>query len=182
MEELIKQISKAKTGDQNTIQSLIEMFTPLINKYTKAAHWDEDTRSELILTLIEVIHKMDIDSFKTPNDYAVLKYIKRSIVNKYIQINKDNAIINLIEEYAENIYYGERNNPDLYDEYRFIALNETIRSLLTNKEYYCFIMIYDYGYSPAEVARITGVSRQTIHETKRRAVDKLNLSSTILTN
>lgn len=179
MKELIDLISEAKEENPNSMLEIIKLFDPIISKYSRAANWDEDIRSELIVFLIEITHKIDPDSFRSKNDYAVLKYISKSIAHKYIHLNRSRASVLQAEKYTDKNYEVADACNCLYDDLHLLLFEAAIRPILTEKEYNCIVMIFLYGYKPIDAAKAMGVSRQTIHETKNRALDKLKESNTL---
>ena len=65
MKKLLDKIDLARTGDEGAMLEIIEIFTPLIKKYTRLLNYDEDCRSELILKVITLIkNEINLDTLK----------------------------------------------------------------------------------------------------------------------
>lgn len=84
---LSNHIIKAKNGNNESLLFLISKFDPLLIKYSKLSIC-EDCKSELSLCFIETIYKIPMALLHLKNDQAILIYIKKSIINKYINIGK----------------------------------------------------------------------------------------------
>ena len=64
-------------------QRMVDMFQPVVRKYSRMMNHDEDIASELVLALIELVHNIRLDKLDAPNDYVLISYIGRSLYHKY---------------------------------------------------------------------------------------------------
>lgn len=55
MRNINEKIILAQNGNEKAMLEIIEVFSPIINKYTRLLKYDEDCRSELFLKL-ESVH------------------------------------------------------------------------------------------------------------------------------
>ena len=65
MRNIAEKIILAQNGNEKAMLEIIEVFSPIINKYTRLLKYDEDCRSELFLKLITLIkNEIDIKRMK----------------------------------------------------------------------------------------------------------------------
>lgn len=69
LEDLIK---KAKNYDDVAMLEIVDMFQPVVRKYSRMMNHDEDIASELVLALIELVHNIRLDKLDAPNDYVLI--------------------------------------------------------------------------------------------------------------
>lgn len=169
MGEIYSLVYEYKRGDKEKIMDLIDRFNPLIKKLQRNSHY-EDMKNELVLFILKLIPKIpiDIDDFK--EDKYIISYISKSIKNEYIKLNKKNQKICNSEIYLDNYI----SNIKLDEEFEYFIFNETIK-ILTEKERDVIKNIYLYGFTEAQIGRARNISRQAIHKTHTRALNKLKL-------
>lgn len=167
----------AQSGDQSSMQGLIDQFTPLLKRYSRQLYI-EDSFNELVLSFIEIVHAIPLDSLNSNNDGVIVKYIVTSLKNAYIaHIRKNARAISPIlswEEMTESqrnetIFLTSNNKTDEVNFNNLLASCPT----LTSKEKKVLTLVYLYGYSSAEIADKVHSSRQNINQIKRRAVEKM---------
>ncbi len=160
-------VEEFKKGDKNKFLDILLKFDPLLNKLQRNSCY-EDMKNELTLFLFILLDKIPIELVNLKNDRYIISYIAKSIKYQYIHINKihqnkNNNTLYLNED-VFNIGYTE----DLSN----IILNDIIKSL-TIKEQNVIKNIYLNNKSESEVGRKLGVSRQAIHKTHVRALNKI---------
>lgn len=100
LEDLIK---KAKNYDDIAMIEIIDMFQPVVRKYSRMMNHDEDIASELVLALIELVHNIRLDKLDAPNDYVLISYIGRSLYHKYIYVSQKRcAVVNCEVSYEDD--------------------------------------------------------------------------------
>mgnify|MGYP006911668530 FL=1 len=57
MKNLVEKIRQARADNDSVMLELIEMWSPLINKFTRLLEYDEDCRCDLILKLISLLKR-----------------------------------------------------------------------------------------------------------------------------
>lgn len=72
--DIYEKLIKAKEGDNNCIEEIIEMFNPLISKYSRLLD-GEDTKQDLSLYLIMVVYKIPINKEYFFEDEFIVDYI-----------------------------------------------------------------------------------------------------------
>lgn len=72
--DIYEKLIKAKEGDNNCIEEIIEMFNPLISKYSRLLD-GEDTKQDLFLYLIMVVYKIPINKEYFFEDEFIVDYI-----------------------------------------------------------------------------------------------------------
>ena len=96
MKDFAELIHMAKAGDENAMLELIYGFMPVIVKYTRIMNYDDDFKSEMILRFIQFI-KIDfkLEKLIKINDFAILKYINKTLHISHIWRSLKNIIYQL---------------------------------------------------------------------------------------
>ena len=172
---LRQKVLLAQSGDQDSMQDLIDLFKPLLKHYSRILYV-EDSFNELVLSFIEIVHAIPLESLKDNNDGVIVKYISTSLKNAYISLIRKNAkeILPVVswEEMTESqrikvlspIYDIDKTHFD-----DLLSLCPT----LTVKEKEILTLVYLYGYSSVEIANKFSSSKQNINQIKRRALQKM---------
>lgn len=159
------------TKEKIYIETLIQKFTPLINKYSKKLNYD-GAYTDLLIKFIEVIKNISENKELMANERIFLSYIKKSIENHYINLSKKNSDLNkneILED--QDIEYDNFMFKCDDTSYSKLELKELLM-ILNIKERF-IIINYLRGYKISEIATFMGVSRQAINKTKIRAFSKL---------
>lgn len=163
---IYEKIKRVKSGEKDYLEEIIDLFSPIINKYSRLLD-GEDTKQDLIIHLIKLINKIPIDNSNGFEEKAILGYIGKSIRNEYIRLSKlaDKKKIKEIEldldieiDYEE--FESEMEMLDLFN-------------VLTEKEAYIMKLIYVYYMSVPEVAESMNITRQSVNQSKNRALKKI---------
>lgn len=164
--KICEELIKYRNGNDASLQKIINTFKPLINKYSRLLD-GEDTKQDLTLYLIRVINKISIENNNFLEDKAIFSYLAKSIRNEYIKLSQkaDKKRINEMElnldvEIGYEEFESEMELLDLFN-------------VLTEKEAYVMKLIYVHYLSISEVSDFMKVSRQSINQTKNRALKKL---------
>jgi RNA polymerase sigma factor (sigma-70 family) len=176
VKNLLDLIISAKGGDENAMLKILDMFKPIIGKYTRMMNYDEDFKSEIITKLISFV-KLDFnpDKLREANDFVILKYIENVIYHEYILLSKKN---------------NRKTNAEItYDQDTLVDLSDSIESLidtlhnslllydiertLTEREFLCVNLIVLQRYTAEQVAAKLGVTKQAVNQCKNRAIEKL---------
>lgn len=163
---IYKKIIKFRNGDNNSLEEIIELFNPVINKYSRLLD-GEDTRQDLIIHIIKVLNKIPIDKIKFYQDKAILGYIVKAVRNQYIYLSKKNSKKNLNETSLN--FEWEIGYDEFESELELLDLFE----ILTEKESFIIKSIYVYYLSISEIADYMNISRQAVNQSKNRALKKL---------
>lgn len=165
---LSKLIKNAKNHDEKAMLEIIKRFQLLIKKYAKQLKYEE-AESDLIISLIEIIKCINLNSLNSSNEGVIVTYILRSLNNrkidlfrKYVKNKQEETELNL------DILGVEFNNTienNLIIESIFKTLTEVQKKVIKRK--------YIYGYSNVEIAEELNISRQAVNQTKNRALEKI---------
>lgn len=170
---LVSLIDETENDDGQAILDLIEFFKPIIIKYSKKLKYD-DAKLDMQSDFIRVIDKLK-NNLNNESDRYVLSYVKKSMYHSYIKYSKKNNKYSKevpLSSFGNDTQYIVDNNLNNCDDYSSILLNE-IKAYLTKKEFMVIRYIFFKDYSINDVAQAFGVSRQTINQTKKRALEKL---------
>ena len=176
VERLYQLIVLARSENQEAMLKIIDICQPIIKKYTRLLNYDEDYKSELVLTLITLVKKdMPIDAIRLRNDGAMLNYIKKVIHNKYIVFLKEQRKLreNMVTCDQETFIDLFDNKATNSDDFSYILLKEALNDVLSEKERICIEMIVIRGFTAQYVANKLGVTKQAVNQCKNRALAKL---------
>ncbi len=98
-------INNYKEGNDESLEILIDHFHPLIKKISKELEYEEGY-TDLIIFFIELINKIKIYNFRMSTDSAIISYIRKSLNNKRIDLNRSykRKIFKFINIDLEEIY------------------------------------------------------------------------------
>lgn len=163
---MLQKIIEYRKGDNNSLLEIIEIFNPLISKYSRLLD-KEDTRQDLIIHLIKVLNNIPIDNKRLLKNKEIIGYIAKSIRNEYIKISKKRDKIKLNE--MELNLDIEVSYEDCKMEFEMLDMFK----ILTKKEAYIMKLLYVYYLSVSEVADYMKISRQAVNQSKNRALKKI---------
>lgn len=168
-------ICAAKNDNQLAMLEIIDMFKPAIQKYTRLMKYSEDAHSDIVLTLIELIHAIDLDKLTCQNDYALINYISKTLYHKYIYISRLNRALSQVETQYDSEQEIERTMYDPSGSHftSDVAILDLLNRELTQRESYCILEIVLRGRLATEVAAELGVTKQAINQCKKRSLEKL---------
>lgn len=169
-------IRKVQAGNENSLLEMITRFNCLLTRYAYLLKY-EDAINDLTLDFIALLKQVDTSIFAEKNDGTVVNYIVQTIRHSYIRLSKQRAKVNSMETLFEDLsesqrYHVENNIACATDE--LLGIIELLSGkALTDNERNVLILEFGFGLSSAEIARTKSVSRQSINQTKRRAIKKL---------
>ena len=163
---MFKKLIEYREGNNNSLLEIIEIFNPLISKYSRLLD-KEDTRQDLIIHLIKVLTNIPIENKRVLKNKEIIGYIAKSIRNEYIKLSKKRDKIRLNEmELSLDI---EISHEDCKTEFEILDMFK----FLTKKEAYIMKLLYVYYLSVSEVADYMKISRQAVNQSKNRALKKI---------
>lgn len=173
---LIDKIREAQSGSQQHMLEIIEKFRPLLRRYARLLNY-EDAINDVTVEFIALLTQMNISIFANKGDGAVVCYINQAVIHSYVMLSKRHSALYaneiLIDDLSDERRYhieGQtaQSDADLFD---FLALFP--EGALTCGEQNVLVQKYYFGYSSAEIAKRLGTSRQSVNQTKARALKKL---------
>lgn len=159
-------IMNSKKGDSKSLLDIIEIFNPLVSKYSRLLD-GEDTKQDLIIHLIKSVNNMPIDNKNIFEDKNIVGYIAKSIRNEYIKLSKKRDKININE--MELSLEIEISHEESESEFEILDMFK----VLTKKEAYIMKLLYVYFLSVNEIADYMKISRQAVNQSKNRALKKI---------
>jgi RNA polymerase sigma factor (sigma-70 family) len=164
-----------KNGNKDSVIDIIEVFTPLLNKLDRQSKYC-DMKSDLIVFIIELMDKLPINNSRFYHDKYIISYISKSIKNKYIHLNKK-ACKRISSE--EELNLNVLKNNVVENKLDMLFFKALIKSL-TPKEREIITYKYALNYSDIEIAERFKISRQSVNQTKIRAISKLKLKLNVM--
>lgn len=170
---LMELIINAQNKDENAMMSLISRFNLLLKKYARKLN-QEDAYADMVTYFIELIHSINIKNLKNPSDAGVVTYINRSVYNYYCYKIKEIVLR------KNEIVMTDLSTEQVYLLQSKLSTKENVWELdlekhLTEKEFATIYLIFVKGYSAERIARIKKCSRQSVNQTKKRALKKIRL-------
>ncbi len=168
---IIDDIRKGQNGNQQVVVDLINKFSPVLKKYARKLE-TEDAYFDLQAEFLDLILHLNCDQIRETGDGAMVQYLSRSIYHAYIKLLRQ-----LIDNKMPCISTDNLTDGILYQNHCIKGLNDFSldipSTLLSALEADAFFQICIAGYSAAELARLKGVSRQSINQAKQKAILKL---------
>ena len=164
--ELLKKIKLFKE-QSNNFMDILSYFDSKI-KYLSYKLKYPEASTDLIIYLYELTLKLDLKKFN--DDDEVLKYIRRCLNNKsinlyykinshenFITYNSDEELLNILDKNITN------------NEYSNIVFKDLISLLKPKQKIIIFIKFY-LQLSDVEIANKLKISRQAVNKSKRQAL------------
>ena len=179
--ELSELIKSAKLGDEKSKEEILNRFTPLIIKYSRATYicgYEEDDLRQIGYTsVLEAIKKIDIDRSK-----SFVTYISRSVICNYYYLIRSKCRFNtetsLNKPLAEDVELMDQLQAD--DDTEEICLQnqasrdiKKILKMLTPVEVELIDFIYYKERSLKEYSIVKDISYSACAKRKERIIKKL---------
>lgn len=167
MSTICKLIVAAKSGEENSMLEIINMFKPLIKKYAYKMNY-EDAENDLILSMIQLIHNMP----HIINDGQAVNYINQSIYTSYVKCIKE-EIKRRENECQHDIEITSGFNA-LYEDFCApdIDLKNAIKQLPEIQQQ-IIVLKFIHMMSDKEIMEKVKLSRQSVYKNKIKALSKL---------
>lgn len=124
-----------------------------------------------------ILRQQNTTIFEGKSDGVVVNYIAQSIRHSYIRLSKQQAKVNSNETLFEDLSEGQRyyvENANTCTNNELLEITELLSGKnLTDSERNVLIWEFCFGMTSAEIARAKSVSRQSINQIKKRAIQKL---------
>jgi len=173
---LAETICKAQKGDEKSTLELLTLFNRLMTRYAYLLEY-EDAINDLTLDFIALLKQINTTIFEGKSDGVVVNYIAQSIRHSYIRLSKQQAKVNSNETLFEDLSEGQRyyvENANTCTNNELLEITELLSGKnLTDSERNVLIWEFCFGMTSAEIARAKSVSRQSINQIKKRAIQKL---------
>lgn len=175
MKDLKMCVTLAKNNYNDAMMEIINMFEPKIRKYDAQMEYDEDFRADMIEFLIKMIRTTDFSNMRVFSTGSLVNYINESLKNQFILLSKARRRARENELHYESADIESWLGVD-YDancKLEFVISEETMKRILTEREYICVKLMIIDSMSSAEAANVLGIARQTVNEAKIRGLKKL---------
>lgn len=179
--EILELIRKAKVGDNEATETLIEKYLNAVRKINYKWGNTDDGFQEGILGIYQAIKTYD-ESYNTKFMTHLYFYVEAKI-RKYIDKERYRVPQYIIESIKkgeqERLYFSGIENLEIEDEN--IKMNnlenkvlvEKLLKYCTKQERTVIKYLFFEDYSGEEVAKKLGMSRQWVHSIKHRAFEKI---------
>lgn len=179
--EVLELICKAKSGDNEATEKLIEQYMNAVRKINNKWGGTDDGFQEGILGIYQAIKTFD-ESYNTKFMTHLYFHIEAKI-RKYIDKERYRVPQYIIEGVKkcerERLYFLELENFEIEDENIKMdnlenkVFIENLLNCCTKQEKEVLNLLFFEGYSGQAVAEKLGKSRQWVHSMKHRAFEKI---------
>ena len=179
--EILELIRKAKAGDNEATETLIEKYLNAVRKINNKWGGTDDGFQEGILGIYQAIKTFD-ESYNTKFMTHLYFHIEAKI-RKYIDKERYRVPQYIIEGVKkcerERLYFLELENFEIEDENIKMdnlenkVFIENLLNCCTKQEKEVLNLLFFEGYSGQAVAEKLGKSRQWVHSMKHRAFEKI---------
>ena len=179
--EVLELIHKAKSGDNEATETLIEKYLNAVRKINNKWGGTDDGFQEGVLGVYQAIKTYD-ESYNTKFMTHLYFYVEAKI-RKYIDKERYRVPQYIIESIKkgkqERVYFSGIENLEIEDENIKMdnlenkVLIENLLNCCTKKERQVLDLLFFKGYSGEEIAKKLGMSRQWVHSMKHRAFEKI---------
>lgn len=171
---LIDRIASAQNNKGDILNEIIQDFTPIIKKYAFILKY-EDAQADLQLDFLELICNFKTDSFSPKEDQYVLAYIEKAVRSAYIRRSKEKARLNHYD-FFEDLTHTQKHIAEqtvaTYDRYNELDVAQ-LKQLLTPCQFKVVYYLYYMDLSVKETGQALGISRQSVNQTKSKALATL---------
>lgn len=165
----ITAILAAQNGENEQMLYLVDQFKPILRKYARRLHM-EDGENELILRFLEIIVNFDADKMENQSDGAITKYLCAAVYHAYCKLQARQNEYHMMDIEDPSIQQFLMTIPENGAPNKLPHFPD---GLLTCTEHTVIKLLFEEGYSSIEIARVLGISRQGVNQTKLRALKKL---------
>lgn len=163
-------LNAVKNNDEKSKLLILEKFNNTIKHYARKLNY-YCAETDLIIFVLTLLNKLNLEKFKRFEEYTAVKYINLSIKHEYIRLSKKNSYID-----SHEILINTDIN-DYIDKYKEELSNESLEFIKhmgenlegNQKEVFLYFL---NGYSNTEISKLMGISRQTVYKIKKRIVLK----------
>lgn len=161
----------AKVPDEDAVLEMLRRFDRLLKKYARILDY-EDAYNDLVLFFIELIQGKGIKNVCKKDDGIIVNYIVTSVRNHSLRVSngcklRTSPLSTLSDEQRYTI---ESKMSYIQDE---PITDYWSSGLLTEAEENVLRLHYEFGYSVSDISEMTKTSRQSVNQTKIRALNKL---------
>lgn len=171
---LYDQVRAYQAGNNEIALELLETFAPLLKKYARLLH-TEDALEELQYHLLDALKTMNLSQLSAHSDGVMVSYVRNIVHNRYIFLSKSYRKINgtvSLEDLNPYDAFQYMMHSSSTNDYSLLFFSD-VREILSDREYQVILLLFQYGYTVAEAAKLMGKSRQAVNQIKNRALKKL---------
>jgi len=161
-------LNAVENNDEQSKLIILEKFNNTIKYYSRMLNY-YCAETDLIIFVLTLINKLNLDKFKNFEEGTAIKYIHTCIKHEYIRLSKKVSYINSHEILLD------MDITDYIDKHRDELSSESLELIKyigehlvgnSKKVFLCFLN----GYSNTEISKLIGISRQTVGKIKKKIV------------
>lgn len=166
--DLYALLCNSQKGDKDSTRDLFLDFYPTIKKLSKKINYEE-AETDLIISFLEFIKKINTEKFFYKNNKEIAKFINVFLKNKSVDFFRKYVLKQ--EEFVEINYdlLKDASNLDLNSN---IFISELVQKLPLRQRQ-VIIKKFILEFSDIEIAEQLQISRQAVNSIKRRALNRL---------
>lgn len=162
--ELFETLCLAKSNDKEALMKILKKFNPMIKKLARNLPYDE-AESDLIIHLIELVCKFDLNTPYKNNQGAFVNYISNSLRNKSIDLFKNHISKHHVEfELNLDIAHSQDLSENIINK---LFIHQLLNSnCLSDKQKIVLTEKYLKDNPESEIATNLNISRQAVNRLK----------------
>jgi RNA polymerase sigma factor (sigma-70 family) len=164
-------VLEAKKDNKDAMMEIINIFMPLISKYSRKLLYD-GADSDIIILIIKLIKCYPISNNENSiQDKDIIAYINISVKHEYIRLSKKFSQISRMEmELKDDIYLIQE-----HDNIENILLINELLDKLSNMQKIILKELFLIGCTQTDLAKRLNISRQAVNKNKSKALKKLKI-------
>lgn len=165
MNSMVNSIEKAKNGDKNSMELLINKFDPILNSLSYKLEYD-CAKSDLTIFFIKLIYSIKLNIIVDLSEGALINYIKTSFYREYYRLSKAKVKNEIHQKNDLHIWVSDYNKI----EYKIFLDELILKKVINQKQKYVLIKKYYYDFTDKEISNELDISRQAISKIHKKAI------------
>lgn len=165
--DLYNLLVSSKKGNELSKYNIIKDFERTIKKLSRQLKYEE-AETDLIIELIKLINRINLENFKDASQQQIASYIHIHLKNRTCNLARKNKEKYLLE--SDNIEMQYSVKLQSFEDNIVLLM---LIDLLSEKQKQVITLEFIYGYSEMDISNILHISRQAVNKTKNRALVEL---------
>lgn len=165
-------LNTIENNDEKSKLLILEKFNKTIKYYARKLNY-YCAETDLIIFILTLINKLNLEKVKSFEENTVVKYINGNIKYEYIRLSKKNSCISSHEILIDKGIINYIDNDKDKEEFSMES-SEFIKYMSENligNQRKVFLYFLN-GYSITEISKLMGISRQAVDKIKKRVALK----------
>lgn len=171
--EFFEIVENASLGSEDSMMEVIGKFTPTIKKFSRELGY-ETSETDLIISLINIIKRIKLNTLKLDNDGVIISYIYNALKMKKIDLFRKH-VKGIQDELEINLELIKGEDDRNYNDIENKLFVKEILQILTKNQRDVLVKKFIEGYSDIEIADNLHISRQAVNKMQNKALKILRI-------